>query len=135
MANSGSSDPVGPERMVINASRAAEVALNPTNMMRARPFTPRRSLSQPVANTDTAPTPGKMELRRAALLALYPRWSLKYCGVHWLKLSRMIVHPKDRKQTSRNARLRSSGSSRAATLFGRDSELANKLSGLGLASV
>ncbi len=70
MAISGSSEPVELDRMVISTSRAAAVAPKPTNMISARPFTPRRSLSQPVANTDTAPTPGNIALMRAALLML-----------------------------------------------------------------
>ncbi len=54
----------------MSTSRAAAVAPKPTNMISERPFTPRRSLSQPVASTDTAPTPGKIALMRAALLML-----------------------------------------------------------------
>ncbi len=70
MAISGRSGPVELDRMVVKTSKAAAAAPSPTNMISERPFTPRRSLSQPVANTDTAPTPGKTALMRAALLTL-----------------------------------------------------------------
>jgi hypothetical protein len=62
----GKSDPAALDRIVIRTSKAAAAALNPMNMMSARPFTPSRSLSQPLTSTDTAPTPGKMALMRAA---------------------------------------------------------------------
>ena len=42
---------------------------SPRNMSNERPLRPSRSLSQPAASTDTAPTPGKIALRLAAWLA------------------------------------------------------------------
>ena len=76
MAMSGSGEPdapAAPDFRVINTSNAAAAALKPTNMINARPFTPRRSLSQPVARTEIAPTPGNIPLMRAALPLPYPR--------------------------------------------------------------
>ena len=70
IATSGSSDAVELDRMPVRTSRATTVAPRPANIRSERPFTPRRSLSQPVTNTDTAPTPGKTALMRAALLTL-----------------------------------------------------------------
>jgi len=52
-----------------------------------------------------------------------------------LKVSRIIVHPSDSPQTSRNERLFINGTMSARMLWGRDSVSANRLRGLGLASL
>ena len=97
----------------MSTSSATAVALRPRNSSSERPLRPSRSLSQPATSTETAPTAGKMALKPAARLMLNPRWSCRYTGVQVLKVSRIIVQAKDSRQTSRKARLRSSGSSSA----------------------
>ena len=68
MPASGRSELEAPERTDIKSRSAATVADNPTNRMIERPFAPSRSLSQPLASTDTAPTPGNIALIPADLL-------------------------------------------------------------------
>src|SRR5213076_1017830 len=87
-----------------------------------------------IAPEAVAQPAGKIADIAAARLTLKPRKSRMYAGVQVLNVSRTIVVAKLSRQTIRKARLRSSGSTRAAKVLGRDSAPEKTLRGFAIAS-
>src|SRR5204863_8532507 len=121
MTATGSHTPDEAGRSEVSTASATATDARPRRSSSARQLRPRRSLSQPLSSTESAPTAGKIADIAAARLTLKPRKSRMYAGVQVLNVSRTIVVAKLSRQTIRKARLRSSGSTRAAKVLGRDS--------------